>query len=691
MAAEFSNTDEELRGLDQDRGSGVQRRNWALRGSTRLQNFIPLGGLDVPFQAAHRVSEEFPKYEPRSDIELRPEDRAPWISRSVAQSFSVQVRKPQSSTRWWIQYTIEPFSYQMSGQRSTRERPEQDSSQEGLDWSYNYDLNLRKVPSLPVPFTRSRLTWLPTQVTLGSRWRSDHQESTPKNLQGEPIETNVQNSRTMANDVTLRWRPFESTPMTWTLSSNRNLLLAENAVYREALGDGRIWGFNVGFEESRREGATMQWRPNFRWLQWARPNVELRLGYSENRRPGIRQKALAQGDPILDPDGDSFVGVPTEVRNLTNSRDVSVRAELGLVNWVRRFVDLQTMAGAGRFRQAAASDTTATDEDGGPGMPAFVGKTVKAISRGFWDMRPISVNLNHKRTSSYAHVNGRADWLYRLGVTNAPDFSTIDPLPIRRSGDEIITQDFSVDLLQFQRSVRLSTQTQLADELRLDASLDWRRNSRDSDVRGDSYDRSIEWPNLTLRIQGVQDWRLFQWMGRPFESSDMSINWKVTTTARGTDADIREYPTRRYTWQPRWNARFANGIDSSLNLVRSGESQESPGQGTLERRTTNVTLRLDKQFDARGRLSFLRFGQSGVGTTIDMTLSVSWGRDTSWRIRDGIESQRRASTRMSIDPQFTYQFTRNLRGSLRLQYARNAQTVSTTQTLGVFFDAVLNF
>ena len=96
-------------------------------------------------------------------------------------------------------------------------------------------------------------------------------------------------------------------------------------------------------------------------------------------------------------------------------------------------------------------------------------------------------------------------------------------------------------------------------------------------------------------------------------------------------------------------------------------------------------------FDARGRLSFLRFGQSGVGSTIDMTLSITWGRDSSSRIRNGIEDQPRQATRFSIDPQFTYQFTRNLRGSLRLQYARNAQTVSTTQTLGVFFDAVLNF
>jgi hypothetical protein len=419
--------------------------------------------------------------------------------------------------------------------------------------------------------------------------------------------------------------------------------------------------------------------------------VELRVAYGENRRPGIRQAALAKGDPILDPDGDSFIGVPTEVRNLNNSRDISLRAELALVNWVRRFVNLQGMGSVGRLRQAAAADSTVTDDGRGRGIPEFFGSTLKALSRGFWDMRPISLNFTHKRTSAYAHVNGRADWLYRLGMTKTPDFGSIEPLPIRLNGTEVITQDFSVDLTQVQKNLRLSTQTQLSNPLRLDGSFNWRRNERDSDARGDTYDRSLEWPNLTLRVQGVHDWRLFQWMGRPFESSDMSVNWKVTETGRGTAADLREYPTRRYSWQPRWNARFRNGIDSSMNVVRSGESQESPGQGTLQRRTTNVTVRLDKQFDARGRLAFLRFGQSGVGTTIDMTLSVTWGRDSSSRIRDGIEDPPRQSTRLSIDPQFTYQFTRNLRGSLRLQYARNSQTVSTTQTLGMFFDAVLNF
>jgi hypothetical protein len=74
-----------------------------------------------------------------------------------------------------------------------------------------------------------------------------------------------------------------------------------------------------------------------------------------------------------------------------------------------------------------------------------------------------------------------------------------------------------------------------------------------------------------------------------------------------------------------------------------------------------------------------------------MTLSLTWGNNSSWRERDGIQSQERSSTRISVDPQFNYQFTRNLRGSLRLQYSRIAQTVSTTQSLGMFFDAVLNF
>lgn len=436
----------------------------------------------------------------------------------------------------------------------------------------------------------------------------------------------------------------------------------------------------------------MQWRPNFRWLQWARPNLEFRSSYGENRRAGIRQRAQVVGDPDLDPDGDQFIGVPTEVRNLSNSRDITLRAELGLVGWVRRFMAVQGMSGIGGLRQVDGADSTSTPVvERGAGIPEFFGKVGKGISRGFWDMRPISLNLNHKRTSNYQHVNGRADTVYRLGFTDRPDFGSIDPLVVRREGSELITQDFSVDLRQTQRNLRLSTQTTLADPLRLDASFNWRRNSRDSETRGDSYDRSVEWPNLTLRIQSVHTWRMFRWMGSPLESSDMSINWKKSLTARGKPTDPVEYPTRTFAWAPRWNARLRNGMDTSLNVTRSGESQESAGQGVLERRSTNVTLRIDRQFDARGRLSFLRFGQTGVGSTIDMVLSLSWGNTSSWRDKDNLRSQERSSTRISVDPQFTYQFTRNLRGSLRLQYSRVAQTTSTTQSLGMFFDVVLNF
>ncbi|RKZ18481.1 hypothetical protein DRQ53_00140 [bacterium] len=691
LGAEFSNTDEQFRGLDQDRGSGVQRRNWALRASSRLQNFIPIGGLDIPISISHRIQEEFPKYEPRSDIELQGEDRQRFVSRSEAQSFTVQFRKPQASRYWFLRYTLDPFTWQMSGSRSRRDRPEQNTRQESLDWNYNYDLSLRNVPSLPVPFTTSRLTWMPTQITIASRWRSDHQENTARDLDGQPIDTTIQNIRTMGNDATLRWRPIDSLPTTWTFSSARNLLLAQNPDYREALGDGRWLGLNIGFEEQHREGLTLQWRPNMSWLRWARPNVEYRSSYGENRRPGIRQRATVVGDPELDPDGDQFIGVPTEVRNVSNTRDISLRSELGLVGWVRRMMNAQGMAGVGGFRQAGVADSTAAGVDGAAGMPEFFGKMFKGISRGFWDMRPISMNLNHKTTSAFQHVNGRANPSYRLGLSSTPDFSNIDPLPVRREGNELITQDFSVDLRQIQRNLRLSTQTTLADPLRLDASFNWRRNNRESEARGGSYDRSIEWPNLTLRVQRVHDWRMFKWMGNPMESSDMSLTWKQSLTARGSERDLQEYPTRSFSWQPRWNARLRNGMDTSLNVSRGGENRESAGQGTLLRRNTTITLRVDQQFDARGRLSFMRFGQSGVGSTIDMTMSITWGNNSSWREQDSILSQERSSTRISVDPQFTYQFTRNIRGSLRLQYSRVSQTVSTSQSLGMFFDAVLNF
>ncbi|NNM33372.1 MAG: hypothetical protein HKO53_09915 [Gemmatimonadetes bacterium] len=159
--------------------------------------------------------------------------------------------------------------------------------------------------------------------------------------------------------------------------------------------------------------------------------------------------------------------------------------------------------------------------------------------------------------------------------------------------------------------------------------------------------------------------------------------------------DQSENPRVDWSIGPRWGFSFPNGLDSNLN----GRWQSSVGQAANSEnisRSLNVALTLSKKFDAQGRLGFLRFGRQGTGSTIDMDVSMSYDRRRRFTQDKGggNERQNQGNQTVSVEPNFSYQFSRNLRAGLRVSFSRTtdlSQDNAVTTAVSLGLNATLTF
>ncbi len=768
IQVDWSQTDAEFRGLNATKGSQVLQRRWSARASSRLQNFIPTMGLEIPFSLSRRVELGLPKFAPRTDIELiDPADQDSLRTEAVTDAFNFQVRKKNPSQYKLMRVFVDPFQYALSGSRAVRLSPTRDSRQESADTKINYDLRLRNGLTFKVPFTRTRIRYLPTQITAASSWRWDQQKVIDKRTDGTLIPRVPQLTKSSVNNLTLIFQPTQALQGNLAVSSNRNLIL----------GSQKFLGLDVGREVTFSQGLTLTYKPGWKLLRWAKPNVDYKVGYTENRRPGVRQSTPNVGLPDAE---DGFLGKPGQVRDMTSNQDITVKGQLDLFSWLKKRFDKKSTAPppstARRRNQrqrgqlgraartlpppaavvppptpgAAAADSSAqagesepgidpgvdpgeapVPEEGtvpappspateefvppvreepvdsgvevfedeadslGEGEPEFrPGEAFAALVRPFKNLfvnlQPIRSTWTRNRATNYTRVNKRADSAYRFGFTARPQIAPSEELIVGRNNDGTFqTQPFNSERREYRTRYSLNSQSQVFRDVRVDLSYT-RQSGRREGTRGASANYNWEMP-LGIRISRVHEWRIF---GDLFSASSIDVNLRRSKRVDRIVTGQTSFPKTTWAIQPRWTFRFQNELDANLNVNFSRDSTPSSAS-ILKSRQLRVDLKLQKNFDANGRLAFLRFGQRGTGTTIDMNVNVAFSSQRSARVVTGsnIEDQPRGRDTLSVTPQFSYQFNRNLRAGLQLEFSRSKDITrnATTKTFGLFFDATMTF
>ncbi|MBK8165963.1 MAG: cell surface protein SprA [bacterium] len=332
--------------------------------------------------------------------------------------------------------------------------------------------------------------------------------------------------------------------------------------------------------------------------------------------------------------------------------------------------DTQPGAGAGVSQPPAAS--------GGRGFgPRTLVEPVLGMLRS---TQPLKLTFTTRDQSSYARLLDKASFWYQAGFTGNLD---VDP------------SRYASSSFDNQETISLSTSTKVTRSLSLDFKYG-RTDSRREQVGSESRNLREDWPDVTLSLSGIEKWRLLGG-GRQegdgwLRSSSLNVGYKRGLTVNNYTATVYN-PTISTALQPRWSFTFPSGLSATLNANLKWDDTRGNGVQTKASQT-RYGLQVRHQFRAERFLAKLGLYKPGASQNVTMDVDVSYQSDRTDRINPGLAATAPTGTRrMSLEPRFTYQISRNLTGALRFKFARSANiaTDQTQTTLGLGVEATFVF
>ncbi len=327
-------------------------------------------------------------------------------------------------------------------------------------------------------------------------------------------------------------------------------------------------------------------------------------------------------------------------------------------------------------REPAAPAPGAATGGGGFGLRSLFEPVVSVLR----STSPLKITHTSRTQSSYVRLLDKASFWYQAGFT-----SDID-------SDE---SRYASSNLDEQQSLSLSTTTKATKQISVDlkySSTDGRREQLNSESRT----RREDWPDVQFSLSGMERWRFLGGRGSEGEgwlrSSSITVGYKRSLAVSGYTATVFN-PTTTTTIQPRWTFTFPSGLSATLNANLKVDDVKSNGVLTTTSQSRyGVTVR--HQFAAQRFLAKLGLYKPGASQNISMDVDLAYQTNRTERDSPGqAEVAPTGDKRLTLDPRFTYQISRNLSGALRLKYARsrNIATDQTSTTLGLGVEATFVF
>jgi hypothetical protein len=296
------------------------------------------------------------------------------------------------------------------------------------------------------------------------------------------------------------------------------------------------------------------------------------------------------------------------------------------------------------------------------------------------NINPIQVTLTDRKSSNYQRFTGGTSFWYRMGL--APTLDTADSLYVSRA-----TTD--------RRSLTLDTDVKLLSNLSTD--IKFNKSTSVSETAGlQKNDYQQDWPDLRFSLSGVERWRFFGGGGEGqgwFRASNIDVGFKRTrSVANYTDTSYNPRTTTNIS--PRWNVTLQSGLSMTLNVGVTKDSNMVNGTRT-EGDRLNVGLQIRHSFRAERLLAKLRLYKPGANPTVNMNVDVNYAKDTNQRFRAGADfpDAPTGTTRLSVNPRFSYNITRNLSGTLHLTFSKtkNIESDLVRKTFGLGVEVTFVF
>ncbi len=346
--------------------NAYDKRNYNISGTINLHELFPKSwGLSSPITMGYSRGYQFPKYKPGSDVPIKtPSERSSFLSISTGKSVGWSFKKSNSRSVLG-RLLIDPWNLSNSYSTSSNFGPEvKDTSFKesySVSYSYNPKVELRVL---------SRVVSLLPNFRFGYNYNRDFNR---RFLLGSQITTERKQGQ-LSGDIN-----YNLVPGIFTVSYG----FSRTGDYRfDTLFKNRrdsLLGYESGYSERYSGSLNL---PQFLYIQ---PSFSYNHNYREDRSLEIRPY------PNLD------------VRNLDENLDLQV--SFGIFHG-------QLLSRIGSLRDKSKDTSLQT---AGPLHAILYG--IEKISQ-FWNN--LRLTYTFSRNSRYNLVEKRADWRYRIGISNDP-------------------------------------------------------------------------------------------------------------------------------------------------------------------------------------------------------------------------------------------------------------------------------
>lgn len=321
---------------------------------------------------------------------------------------------------------------------------------------------------------------------------------------------------------------------------------------------------------------------------------------------------------------------------------------------------------------------SAAKTGGGPGFgPRTLVEPFISVLR---NTQPVKVTLTRRRNSNYVRLLDTASFWYQAGFT---------------SGLDVDAARFAAHQFDEQESVTLATNTKLTRQLSLDLKYA-RNNTLREQLGSDSRGLRAEWPDVQVSLSGIEKWRLLGGGGKEgegwFRSSSLNVGYKKSLTVNSYTATVFS-PTISTTLTPRWSFTFPSGLSATLNANLKWDDVRGNGV-TTKSTQSRYGLQVRHQFRAEQFLAKMGLYRPGSSQNVTLDVDLAYQADRTDRVNPGFaDTAPTGQKRLSLDPRFTYQISKNLNGAIRFKFARsnNIATGQHSTTLGLGVEATFVF
>ncbi len=282
----FEKKDSEFRTLQERLGSGTTTEAISINTTLSPELVLPAQwGIRTPINVNYSSNVSTPKYRQGTDILVGSASEAPDSIKTISQTvtMSTSFKKTSRSDKWWLKYTLDKFSTNLSATiKESSNLTEKSNTTRNYDLTMKYDYQfsnenywrplkiLEKLPLVGNTMAESKLFWSPKKIH--SQMKLDEDNNIKLYRNGNE---NITEKLEMTRDYSVTYQLTNSLSSSYSKNIKSNLINFKNSTEKrlEALKS-----FNPGIVTNVSETLNNTFSPDN--LRWLKPSITYNSSFS---------------------------------------------------------------------------------------------------------------------------------------------------------------------------------------------------------------------------------------------------------------------------------------------------------------------------------------------------------------------------------------------------------------------------